>query len=440
MANIRANGNGDWNTPATWVGGVVPTSADDVYANNFIVTIDVNITVLSLRNTVGTSITAGGYFTVTTNRTIVANIIGGTAGTRVVNLATGTTTIITGSVTAGSVSAGVLANGTAILTVNGNVMGGGSSTALGLSLTSSGNVTVNGHVYGSITAQASGFGCGGVYNGTLTITGNAVANLASAVQFTDSASAHTVNILGSATGGYGTTIIGVWANRGTYNIYGNSIGGGNSSAGGFAGTNCHGSYSQSAGATTINIFGRAIGGSGVSSYGVACNSTLVTVNVDICEASETVMGAYNVHATFASIYTRGIINASNGILGTRGIILWKNVSNVFYVANTTQSAVVATLRDIVVGSGSVPSPSDVRKGTIYDSGTKTGTLEVPSPTLVKAGELTDNTVGSLAGLTLSGADKTAIATASQNIILDELTVINNGVKKASILVPHTTNL
>jgi hypothetical protein len=41
MANVYAVANGNWSAGATWNTGSVPTSADDVFANNFTVNVDV---------------------------------------------------------------------------------------------------------------------------------------------------------------------------------------------------------------------------------------------------------------------------------------------------------------------------------------------------------------------------------------------------------------
>jgi hypothetical protein len=54
MAIRWAIANGNWNNTATWNSGGtlgIPTSADDVWANNFTVNMDVNATVISLNNT-----------------------------------------------------------------------------------------------------------------------------------------------------------------------------------------------------------------------------------------------------------------------------------------------------------------------------------------------------------------------------------------------------
>ena len=50
--------NGNWSNPATWNGGVLPTTGDVVASNNFTVTIDQNINVDSLTNAAATVTTA----------------------------------------------------------------------------------------------------------------------------------------------------------------------------------------------------------------------------------------------------------------------------------------------------------------------------------------------------------------------------------------------
>lgn len=53
MATRFAIGNGNWSNTAIWDGGALPLSNDDIFANNFTVTLDQDITVGSLRNTAG---------------------------------------------------------------------------------------------------------------------------------------------------------------------------------------------------------------------------------------------------------------------------------------------------------------------------------------------------------------------------------------------------
>lgn len=51
MAYKIAIASGDWDNPAIWDDGVVPTTGDDVYANGYTITINQNITVNNLLNT-----------------------------------------------------------------------------------------------------------------------------------------------------------------------------------------------------------------------------------------------------------------------------------------------------------------------------------------------------------------------------------------------------
>ena len=85
MANYKAVANGNYSALATWqddstgsfiASTVLPGASDDVYSNAFTVTIDQDITVRSIRNTSGTSITQGGIFNVTTARNLIFTGIG----------------------------------------------------------------------------------------------------------------------------------------------------------------------------------------------------------------------------------------------------------------------------------------------------------------------------------------------------------------------------
>lgn len=70
MANRYAIASGNWSNTATWDGGTLPGAADVVRPNGFVVTIDQNITVDSLRNDASAPAVAGGTFTLTGNYTL----------------------------------------------------------------------------------------------------------------------------------------------------------------------------------------------------------------------------------------------------------------------------------------------------------------------------------------------------------------------------------
>ena len=53
MAERYAVATGVWSATGTWDGGTLPTSGDTVHANNFTVTIDQDVTAVSLRTDAG---------------------------------------------------------------------------------------------------------------------------------------------------------------------------------------------------------------------------------------------------------------------------------------------------------------------------------------------------------------------------------------------------
>jgi len=77
--------SGSWSNSAIWSGSLIPTSVDDVHANNRAVLIDQNVTVLSLRTTSSGSAAAGGVFNLLGNYTVTvldsgSGFVAGTTG------------------------------------------------------------------------------------------------------------------------------------------------------------------------------------------------------------------------------------------------------------------------------------------------------------------------------------------------------------------------
>lgn len=174
--------------------------ADDAYSNNFTVTIDQSVTVLSIRNTAGTVAVAGGTFNVT---------VGGMTLT-----ATG----------AGFVSGpGVLCtfNASGVLTTNGTVTGGTSASVNNATINVSGGGTLNhtGNVTAGSGAGAYGIGVLTTVGATINVVGNVTGgtiNGASGVNVPVGMACN-VFILGTVTGGsVGTTSYGVIVNPGTF--------------------------------------------------------------------------------------------------------------------------------------------------------------------------------------------------------------------------------
>lgn len=171
---------GNW-VAANFNGGTLPATDDDVYANGFAVTIDISITVKSLRTTAGTTAVAGGSFTTSGAVTVNADSYAGT--TTCLNLAINSgsvqngnsygsdttsnrfatlsnlTTVQNGNAYGGSAAAGI-ATGLSRGTFNGDGYGGsGSSNAVGVFSNTGGNF--NGNSYGGTGSPGAliDYGC-----------------------------------------------------------------------------------------------------------------------------------------------------------------------------------------------------------------------------------------------------------------------------------------
>lgn len=59
MAERYAVASGNWSNTATWDGGTLPGVSDDVHAGSYAVTIDQDVTVLTLRTDSGSTAPAG---------------------------------------------------------------------------------------------------------------------------------------------------------------------------------------------------------------------------------------------------------------------------------------------------------------------------------------------------------------------------------------------
>jgi hypothetical protein len=162
MAIVYAVKTGNWSDTTVWNTGALPTSADDVYSNNFTVTVNQDITVKSLDNRATTGVTAGGQFTMGGSFNIVADTInsGGTTNFLLYTTPAGSnaTCVITANTiqsfqTAGS-SINVLSITNFTLTINANIIGSNSSTTQTLNIGAGllGCIVV---INGNLTAQLS---------------------------------------------------------------------------------------------------------------------------------------------------------------------------------------------------------------------------------------------------------------------------------------------
>lgn len=174
MANYRRTATGNWSTIAQWQDDssgsyvnstVLPGVNDVVFANNFTVTLDVDIAVSEIRTTTGTGVSAGGAFNWGTGNTAIGNLIGGSSVA--MTNSTGQTKTLIGNVLAGTNNGINIASGG--MNIVGNVTGGNGFGVYG--------VSVQGTVLNLTGNSLSSNTAAGVWNngGTVTINGSAIA-------------------------------------------------------------------------------------------------------------------------------------------------------------------------------------------------------------------------------------------------------------------------
>lgn len=311
MAIINAAANGLWSSAATWPGGVFPTAADDVFANNRTIYIDQNIDVLSLNTTAGAGGVAGGRFYVNQgNFTInAANIIQAGSTFCVTVTGTGTRTLSSNFFRASdttNTTAAVLIQGTATALPNvityGNAVGG---TAAGVGATSHpAGITVDGGMLthygfisgGNVISRSSGLKLYQTATNTVPITAIIYSNVKGGPQSTCTG---IISEISPATTTLSACLV---------NIYGN-LSGGDSLLN--ATTNNSGLYHNSS--LTINISGDLVGGAG-NSYN---NGGVIVVGA----------GTINV---VGNIYTHPNFGFSPGFFGGSGSTTLVNITgNVF---------------------------------------------------------------------------------------------------------------
>jgi hypothetical protein len=168
-------------------------------------------------------------------------------------------------------------------------------------------------------------------------------------------------------------------------------------AGGSSGINAVGVQNQSTGIVVVN--GTITGGTNGSGYvGIVAGSLL-------CHTGDRVTGS-------------GAINAVGGIGLVR--IAASQQTTFSLMTYDTSTLTEAASRSLYTGGVNLnqPAVANVRSGTTFGASSEyTGTLAVPSPTLVAIGVATDNTVGSYAptgGLDAAGV-RTAIGLATANL-------------------------
>jgi hypothetical protein len=398
MANYFARKAGNINATDVWAttpGGTAAdvwatfTSSDVLHSNNFTVTVNVDTTVGEVRNDNANSATAGGLFDLLNGITLTANALAGSAATQCVrfNLTSGNSATLIGNVTAGtgSVAFGVNNNSSGTLTVTGNVTGGSGSASVGAINSSSGTLNITGDVTGGTASGANG--AQNASTGTLNITGNNVTGTGAASCFgANNVSTGTLNITGNVAGGSVANGANN-ASTGTLAITGDATGG---TASGVFGAN-----NVSTGTTTI------VGKAFASSVAIGANNAS-TGTLTVTRAVGNTWGigaaggvASNVGVASAVVGSDTRVEeleyGTNGQAPTSGAVkVVSGLNNKCLVTLTTSA--VKTLADPSDGTGQA-NEADVRSGTSYALGNKTGTCAVPAAGSVALGVAVDATTG-----------------------------------------------
>jgi hypothetical protein len=379
MATRYAVANGNWSNTATWNGGTLPTSADDIYANGFTVTINGPFTVLSIRNTTLASpaIVAGGQF-------IYAN--GGNltcTATQAIHVGVGATPVLEMTLASGN---SAIFNGSVLTMTQGN-----SYNAIRLSNSGILNLNGNYNIDGSL-ATTNRYIIQHTSTGTLNIVGDLSLSSTSNSGFVNTlnvTSTGTTNITGNVSGGpsSGVNVCTIQTQgSGAINITGNV------STTGFFAISLNTS-------NTLNVIGN------ISTTGTqpAIHNQTAAAIISVTGIITAGVSAPAIYSSFAltSGYSSGtfvkvsgnVVNSTNNmaIVAPR-VTIDTNTSSWLFQISTGGNR---TLYAVGVALGN-PTTNNVRFGTTYGPSSElTGTLIVPSPSNVLQGVGTDATTGTL---------------------------------------------
>ena len=308
---VWAVANGNSNAGATWNGGVVPTSTQDVFANAFTVTVNASTEWKSANTTAGTTAVAGGGFTLSNSVTLTLN--GGTG-----NATAGSSNCISYSGTTGNSA-----------TLIGNPIGSSTtSTRYGANNASSGTLNITGNPSGG--TQANGIGAANSSTGTLNITGAPAVGTIASASGARNLSTGILNVIGNPVGGAvgGAAVL---YSSGDGAITGSVIGGSVAGANGVT----------NSGSGTVTISADATGGSEATAYG-ASNTGTGTLTVAGAAISATAPGVNGVvGATLTSVGTA--LTGTNCIAPLAGKVVFASLTAATYGIRNS-AATLGTLR------------------------------------------------------------------------------------------------
>ena len=377
MATIRAAINGAWSNTATWIGGILPTAVDDVIANSFTIQVDGTYTVLSIRNDTTGGSTVGGTFNLNNGANLTC------ASSSGIIIGSTVTPCLTFNLSSPN---SATFNGNVLTLLNSNTTGSNGFKAIQYSGTGTLNLVGNYNNDSGVTNTTKSI----IFsNGTGII--NVLGNITNSVSTATVNNPHFTlyNISSATINVTSTSCVGGGGNINTSAAIG-MIGGGNLTLNcptPIGGTTNPAVYNNSGGTVTFI-------GNPTASNNVSCLQNISTACSVIINGVPTASSGAN------AIVCLGLVRISGNVVNTNRYMAV--YAPQITIDNTTSSwrfqqfaGGDITLYTPSAVSGAMPSQTDVRDSIVYAFGTMTGTLKVPSPTLVSIGVPTDNTVGSL---------------------------------------------
>jgi hypothetical protein len=397
MAVRYAIATGNWSNTAIWNGGTLPTSADDVYSNNFTVTIDQDVTVLSIRNTAQAPAAAGGGFILNGSNLTVSATGGGfvTGATRLLTY-TGSNCVLNGNIIGSTTTAAIESlfhNSTGALTINGDVSNISTSPAITIIRTNStGTLNINGNIF----SDGHGTNVDVITICTVNIVGNVT-------RFGSFRRGNLINITAGATVNITGDITQLSTANGNFIIVINSIPSVVNITGNVVSNNNNGATAIAPGQGTLNITGNV-------SYLTTGGANAIYSNFN---GYISIVGTISTSANGAAVSSTGAgaINLFSGpfICSTYGFVPYQcvrmhlipSVGTYFEFRDETTNgalspgAIAPPTRMISPSAiADAPIASNVRAGIVYANGSQTGTCVIPPTASVAYGILVDNTTGS----------------------------------------------
>ena len=372
MPNRWPIASGNWSNAAIWSGSIIPTASDDVFLNNRVITLDQNITVVSIDNVATGSAVAGGRIEIYGNFNISASIV---------------------KCTGAHVSSAPQTTGPGLVSFYGT---GSSTITAQITNSSLGPVTFNGstgtlNILGNVTAPINGGASStAVINGstgTVNIVGNISSSNNNAQNYGVVNNAGTVNVTGNVVAGSsnGTNPTIANNNTGVVNVTGNISG----CPFAFAGTTQNAIAHNGVG--SVNVTGNVIA---FRTAGIASTIANTISVIGQCIASLSASAVTSTSTTATNIFTGPLINSgSRNAIYCYNIQMYKNAVTSYQIG-VSGSANIITLLSEDQAPG-MPASANVRTGVIYGpTNAITGSMAVPNPNSVSVGVAVDNTVGS----------------------------------------------